>query len=174
MSFKKISIYICFITMSLVFIGCTAIKPITSNNEKYISKKALDKIVKENVEPISIKPNFGGNPFCVYEIIDSEKDKDIINVYIHLLGQEFYVENNNVIKGTGGVFPAIITIKKENEEYKFLNCNISRSEETEQALEIFPKAIRKKARHFYVSKSQLSEMQRNAENYFKEKNIIKS
>lgn len=176
MGFKKIAIYFSLVIVCLNLTSCSFIEPvpkksldkITKEHVEHIPKEALDRIIKEHVEPISVKPSFGGKPFCDYKIIDSEKNDNTIKIYLWLMAQEYYVENDKLVEGTGGGFSAVLTIKQEDNNYKYVDCNISRAVETEESLKIFPKSIRKKANEKSTfEKSSLDKIQKDAETYFK-------
>ncbi len=136
-----------------------------------IPQATLNNIIKKYVEPISVKPSFGGKAFCDYKIIDSVKKDDILHIYISLLGQEYYTKNNKLYEGTGGVFYAILTIKAQNNNYNFVNCNISRAEEEEDSLKIFPETVRKKlgksSERDYFNNFSSNKVRQKAEIYFK-------
>lgn len=171
MSIKKIFICIFLFIISLTLTDCSIIKSTESIKpvkEILIPKHTLDKIIKENVEPICIPMSFGGKPFCTYKVIDLEKKDNTIKIYVWLLCEEFYVKNNKLIMGTGAEFPSVIVITKENNNYKFINCNISRIPSEEESLKIFPKSIRKKAiQESKLDDTLLNEPTQNAKIYFK-------
>ncbi|WP_190285326.1 hypothetical protein [Clostridium sp. JN-1] len=169
MNYRKIGIYSLIITL-LAVIGCSSIQPASPKQEAAapIPKYTLDSIIKKNVEPTSIPLSFGGKAFCDYKVIDSEKDNSTIKIYLFLLAQEYYVKDNKLLMGTGGDFTAVLTVKQENNNYKFVNCNISRAEETDESLKIFPKSVRKKAaKDPGFDDSSLKKLQKDAETYFK-------
>jgi hypothetical protein len=152
--------------------SCSLIKSQALKQETQpIPQATLDNIIKKYVEPISVKPSFEGKAFCDYKIIDSTKKDDMIHIYISLLGQEYYTKNNKLYEGTGGVFYAILTIKEQNNNYNFVNCNISRAEEEEDSLRIFPKSVRKKlgksSERNYFNNFSSSKVRQKAEAYFK-------
>jgi|GEM_PF-1885546 len=171
MSIKKIFICIFLIIITLNLTNCSIIqssKSTKSVKEKIIPKHTLDKIIKENIEPICIPTSFGGKSFCTYKIIDLEKKGNAIRIYVWLLCEEFYVKNNKLTMGTGAEFPSIIIIAKENNNYKFINCSISRIPSEEDSLEIFPKSIRKKAiQESRLNDTLLKEPLKDAKIYFK-------
>jgi hypothetical protein len=169
MYFKKKSyMYIFPIILCLGLISFLYVKSVKSDKSVSIPKYTLDKIVKENIQPISLKPSFGGKIFCDYKIISSEKNNNKIELYLWILAQEYYINNNKLVKGTGGQFPAVLIIKKENNKYKFISCNISRAEETDESINIFPKSIRNKALQLSkIDTDSIKNIQKDAENYFK-------
>lgn len=167
---KKLYIYVFLILLFLGFIGYFFIRP---SQTLAISQPTLDKIIKENVQPISIKPCFGGTPFCDYKIISFEKNNNKIKLYLWILAQEYYIKNNSLLKGSGGEFSAIVTIKKEGNKFKFLNCNISREIETYRSLNIFPKSIRNKALRMSSMNESTEKIQKNAQTYFRKKELLK-
>lgn len=131
-----------YILICINLISCTAIKKI--HEDPVIPNNIFDDIIEKNVELESLKPNFGGKVFCDYMVIDSEKDDDTIKIYLDLYSQEYYLKNNELTKGTGAIFLAVLTVKVENGEYLFLSCNISREEETKESIKNFPKKVQKK------------------------------
>lgn len=170
---KKPYVYILLILLCFGLISYFFIKQSHSVPTAPISQPTLDKIIKENIQPISIRPCFGGTPFCDYKIISFEKNNDKIKLYLWLLAQEYYIKNNNLAKGSGAEFSAIVTIKKERNEFKFVNCNISHEIETYRSLNIFPKSIRKKALQMSSMESSTEKIQRNAKTYFIGKKLLK-
>lgn len=133
-----------------------------------IPKYTLDSIIKKNVEPTSIPLSFGGKAFCDYKVIASEKDNNMIKIYLSLRAQEYYVKNNKLFMGTGGDFYAILMVKQQNNNYKFVNCTISRADEPDDAVKIFPKSVRKKAlKSPSFDDSSSKKLQKDAETYFK-------
>ncbi|WP_251861343.1 hypothetical protein [Clostridium sp. Marseille-Q2269] len=180
MLFKRTIKWIFLIIMSLGLIGCRFVKPINPSKalEEYpIPKNSLDKIINEHVEPISVKPSFGGKPFCNYTIIGSDKNNNTIKIYLILLAQEYYIKDDKLVEGTGGEFDGILTIKQENNNYKFIDCNISQQIQTEESIKIFPKHIRKKALKIHMesssSDSSIKKIEKKAETYFK-KTVVKT
>lgn len=158
--------------IALMTSGCSLIKSQTLKQAiSPIPQAALDNIIKKYVESISVKPSFGGKAFCDYKIIDSTKKDDMLHIYISLLGQEYYTKNNKLYEGTGGVFYAILTIKEQNNSYNFVNCNISRAEEEEDALKIFPGDVRKKLSESrerdYFNNFSSNKVRQKSEAYFK-------
>jgi hypothetical protein len=170
MHFKKIFICSFFMLISLSLVSCSVIKPIKQDNDiksMPVSKDTLDDIIKEHVESISVEPLNGGKPFCDYIIIDSEKAGNKINIYLWILAQEYFMQDSKLMKGTGGEFSAILILEQNDNDYKFLDCNISRAIDEEQSLNIFPKNIREKAKeNSTFGESSLSKIERKAEVYF--------
>lgn len=111
-----------------------------------LPKTALDNIVEENVAPLAFKPNFGGKIFGAYNLIASEKTGDTIKIYMYLVAEEYYVKDNKILKGTAGAFPTIVVVKQDGNKYIYEKAIISRVEEEEEANNIFPKAVQRKAR----------------------------
>ncbi|MBV4446146.1 hypothetical protein KM799_05975 [Clostridium tyrobutyricum] len=164
--------YFLILMIALMTSGCSLIKSQTLKQATPpIPQATLDNIIKKYVEPISVKPSFGGKAFCDYKIIDSTKKYNMIDIYISLLGQEYYIKNNKLYEGTGGVFYAVLTIKEQNNNYNFVNCNISRAEEEEDSLKIFPEAVRKKlgksSERNYFNNFSSNKIRKKAEAYFK-------
>ncbi|BDB00532.1 hypothetical protein [Clostridium botulinum] len=172
MRFKKTFIYVFLMIMSLSITSCSFVQPINPTKSikeiqatTPIPKDYLDNIVKKYVGPEGMKPNFGGKTFYDYKIIDSEKSDDIIKIYLCYIGQEYYIENDKLVMGTGGVDYATVTIKKENNNYKLVSYKVSKALETEESIKIFPKSIRKKA--LRANTPSLKNVQKEAETYFK-------
>ncbi|EPY2273015.1 hypothetical protein ACXAUS_001871 [Clostridium sporogenes] len=174
MRLKKTFIYVFIMIMFLSITSCSFVQPKPINSTKSIKeiqattpipKDYLDNIVKKYVGPEGIQPYFGGKTFYDYKIIDSEKSNDIIKIYLHLIGQEYYIEDDKLVEGTGGEDFATVTIKKENNNYKLESYKVSKELEQEESLKIFPKSIRKKA----IKENNISfeNVQKEAETYFK-------
>ncbi|URZ16355.1 hypothetical protein [Clostridium felsineum] len=161
---KKLVLYFVLI---ILCIGIATYFYKKSSRKVPIPSYTLDKIIKHNVEPTSIKTYFGGKPFCDYKVIDFDQQGKKIKVYIWLVAEEYYLKDNKVTEGTGGVFPAFVTIEKRGNKYNFINCKISREEETDEALEIFPKNIRSKASR--LSQIDDTSVKKAAEHYFAER-----
>jgi hypothetical protein len=169
MNRKKTFTCITIISIFILIFCYSIILHLNSKKSKVIIPISnLNSIFEKYVKPISINPSFGGKVFSDYKVIDSNKKDDLINVYISLFSQEYYVKNNKLYKGTGGNFYAIITVRQVYNSYKFINCNISRSEEEKESLKIFPKSIRKKVinREAYFNDFSLDKIQKKAEEYF--------
>ncbi|EPY2275088.1 hypothetical protein ACXAUS_004018 [Clostridium sporogenes] len=169
---NKIILYIFIIIISLNSTGCSSIKYINEmksvkeTQEKIpVPKNYLDNIVKKYIGPQGIQPNFGGKTFYDYKIIGSEKNKDTIKIYLYYTGQEYYIENNKLVEGTGGNSFATVTIKKENNNYRLINYEVPKSSVEEDNLKIFPKSIRKKAIKSTVPSSE--NIKKDADAYFK-------
>ncbi|ABS42490.1 hypothetical protein [Clostridium botulinum] len=172
MRFKKTFIYVFLMIMSLSITSCSFVEPINSIKSikeiqatTPIPKDYLDNIVKKYVGPEGMQPYFGGKTFYDYKIIDSEKSGDIIKIYLDLIGQEYYIEDDKLAMGTGGAFFASVTMKKENNNYKLVSYKVSKELETEESLKIFPKSIRKKA--LRTNTPSLKNVEKEAETYFK-------
>ncbi|KEI77632.1 hypothetical protein G4W71_05395 [Clostridium botulinum] len=172
MRFKKTFIYVFLMIMSLNITSCSFVEPINPTKSikeiqatTPILKSSLDNIVKKYVGPEGMQPYFGGKTFYDYKIIDSEKSDDIIKIYLDLIGQEYYIEDDKLVMGTGGAFFASVTMKKENNNYKLVSYEVPKSIETEESIKIFPKSIRKKA--LRTDTPSLKNIEKEAETYFK-------
>lgn len=139
---KKIFLTLVTILIFINLINCTGIKRI--HEKPIISINILDNIIKENVEPTSLEPNFGGKIFCDYMIIDTEKNSDTLKIYLYLYIQEYYLKDGELELGTGEITPAVLTVKQQDDEYLFLDCSISHEAETNESIKNFPKKIQKK------------------------------
>lgn len=168
MNFKKSFILTFSILIISGLVGCSFItykekdEDITS-----IPKDILDNIIKEYVEPISVETFNGGKSFCDYIIIDSDNDGNKINIYLWLLAQEYFVQDSKLLEGAGGEFSAVLTVEQNGNNYKFLNCDISRAIDLKESLNIFPENVRKKASQNSVfDEASLSKIESKAKNYF--------
>lgn len=177
MFIKKVFIYFSLIILTLTLTSCSmihSIKPTNSIVKTPVPQYVLDKIIKEKVEPISTPTSCGGRPFCVYKIISYEKTNNIIKVYLSLFAQEYYVKNNRLLSGSGGQSPAILILKKDNNNYKFVTCNISTAAGLQDSLQIFPQNIRKKvAEASEPDSTLLNYLKKKAANYFKSTKELK-
>ncbi|MEG2848426.1 MAG: hypothetical protein RR904_06665 [Bacilli bacterium] len=137
------------------------------NYEKYISEKNLENIIDNNVAPSILneeKINDKEKTFCDFKVIDISKNNDNINVYLWILAQNFSVKNNKLIEGVGGEFPVILKLKEENNDFKFINYDISKALEESESIKIFPKSVRKKATENEILNESL--IQNKANTYF--------
>ncbi|NFD42956.1 hypothetical protein EXN36_19100, partial [Clostridium botulinum] len=159
MKFKKIILYIFIVIIPLSITGCS-INQITTP----VPKNYLDNIVKKYVGPEGVQPSFGGKTFYDYKIIDSEKSKNIIKIYLYYIGQEYYIEDDKLVEGTGSASFATVTIKKENNNYKLVSYEVPKSPAQEDTVKIFPKSVRKKAIH--ANTPSLKNIEKEAETYF--------
>lgn len=174
MKFKKMILYVFIIIISLNTTSCSFVQPINkiksmkeTQETTPIPKNYLDNIIKKYIGPEGIQPYFGGKTFYDYKIIDSEKNNNIIKIYLYYIGQEYYIENDELVEGTGGISLATVIIKKESNNYKLENYEVPKSPEEEENLKIFPKPIRKKA--LKTTKPSSNNVQKEAEAYFKKK-----
>ncbi|WP_434282402.1 hypothetical protein [Clostridium botulinum] len=172
MWFKKTFIYVFLMIMSLNITSCSFVEPINPTKSikeiqaiTPIPKSSLDNIVKKYVGPEGMQPHFGGKTFYDYKIIDSEKSDDIIKIYLYLIGQEYYIEDDKLLEGTGGADYATVTIKKENNNYKLVSYEVSKLLEAEESVKIFPKSIRKKA--LRTNTPSFKNVEKEAKTYFK-------
>lgn len=142
---KKLLLILLNIMICITLINCTGIKKI--HEDPIIPTSAFDNIIEKEVTPITFNPNFGGKVFCDYMIIDSEKEDDIIKIYINLYAQEYYKKNGELQLGTGEITPAVLTIKEDNDNYECINCDIPQEIETKESIKDFPKKIQKEYLH---------------------------
>jgi hypothetical protein len=158
-----------------LFISGTIIALVIYHNsvtEIKISNDVIDHIIKENVEPIAGKklydkePPFGGKIFCEYTEIAAEKKYGEIKVYLNIWYEEFYVESGILKKGSGGKSPAVLHLKKQNNNYLFKNVEISTELESSESIKIFPMRIRN---NYDINKWNISsdaDLQKRSKEYF--------
>lgn len=172
MNLKKIIIYVFIIITFCNLTSCSSIKSVKDNKDinLNINKNEFNNLIENNIKP-PITSSFKGKIFYNCEIISLENNKDITTAYLWLLAQEYYLKNNNLQKGTGGIFPIKITLKYENNHYKFIKYNISKAEGEDDYL-FFPKSIREKAKSDFINldKSFLNEVEKKAESYYLKNN----
>lgn len=139
-----------------------------------IPQYALDKIVKEKVEPISLETYFGGKVFCVYKVAGYEENSNIIKGYIKVWAQEFYVHNNSLLTcGSETELPTILSIKKSGSSYKFVSCRICRAEETKEGLKMFPGSFSEKLSRLTFTVDLEEKLKSEAKAYFKKEKVLK-
>lgn len=146
---KFILILLVILIVGLILCLLTNKHNLQSNNYDYISNDTLEKIINKNIAPQILNSKENEVTFCDYKLISTEKDKDFIKVYLWIYAQNRLVKENKIIKGSSGEFAVELIIKKNNENFEFINYNMTKAINRDEAIKFFPEQIRKKAYENY-------------------------
>jgi hypothetical protein len=101
----------------LLLAGCSQPGSI-SVTEK--DKQEIERYIRQEV----MSPNFGGEVFSAYEILDSDRKKG--ELYIWALIQEYYKEDTGIEQGTGMSVPMVLKIDESKDSLKVLSHTLPR------------------------------------------------
>lgn len=108
--------------------------------EEEVNHRDFRKPVKDYLEENIGNSGFGGEVFCAYEILGEEKLGILVNEYLWVMCQEFYLKEGNLKEGTGSSLPVAFVLQEEGDSYKVIDCKIPQSgaEYGQDIREIFP------------------------------------
>lgn len=122
----------------LLLAGCSQSGSITVSEK---DKREIDKYIRQEV----MSPNFGGEVFSAYEILDSDRKKG--ELYIWALIQEYYKEGTGIEQGTGMSVPMVLKIERTGDSLTVLSHTLPRdgSFYAEDIKDMFPYFAGRKA-----------------------------
>ncbi|MBB6452642.1 hypothetical protein HNQ94_001088 [Salirhabdus euzebyi] len=145
-----------FLFLCLLLMGCTvqAENLSLSESDRHIMETYLTNDV--------MKPNFGGNVYSAYEILDSNKEKG--EVYLWALIEEYYVEGEKVDLGSGMSVPMVLHVKIDQGTLQILDHTLPQdgSYYTEDVKKLFPKNTHNKI--FNYSIKHITKLSENIQN----------
>jgi len=89
----------------------------TSEVNRIISPEAIKDFLVEKVGVTA----FGGKVFCAYQVMGIEQESQVIKIYLWAFLQEYLVEQQSLVEGTGTSEPIVIFVKMQNGKYEIFD-----------------------------------------------------
>ncbi|WP_026675295.1 hypothetical protein [Alkalihalobacterium bogoriense] len=127
-----------------------------------INEQIVEKYLSEEV----MNPNFGGEIFVAYEILESDKNKG--EIYLWALIEEYYKKDEDIETGSGMSVPIVLSVRgHNNDSLEILSHSIPREGSyPEDIKEMFPKKIQNKILNY--SSNHIGDLIEEIENRVKE------
>lgn len=137
-----------------------------SNNNVQLSE-TNKQIIEEYLTDFILNPNFGGEIFVSYEILDTNKKTN--EIYVWGLIVEYYKKGNDIEQGSGISAPYILYIDPSSEQFRINAHSMPRdgSYYTSDIKQMFPRKIHKKI--FDIESKRISNLIEEVESKAKEK-----
>jgi len=167
-----------FILVIFILAGCQKSALAKTEAEDILNIVEMQNYLAKEIGETS----FGGVAFCAYDVLQAERDAQNINIYLWVVCQEYYQNDQGLERGTGVSLPVAVYLGNENETYSILDHRASEGFGEELAQEykdIFPRSVRKKMENNTVEEineynlriGKLNKInEENAQEYFNVKN----
>jgi hypothetical protein len=99
----------------LTLLGCQSINKNELSSEDLEQVSSL-KSIQDYLSANLGDTGFGGKAYCAYDVIDTEAAEETKEIYLWVVCQEYYSENQTLKQGTGSSFPLALTVRSENSE----------------------------------------------------------
>jgi hypothetical protein len=122
----------------LLLAGCSQSGSIAVTEK---DKQEIKRYIRQEV----MSPNFGGEIFSAYEILESDENKG--ELYLWALIQEYYKEGTGIEQGTGMSVPMVLKIDQNKDSFKVISHTLPRdgSLYAEDIKNLFPYLAGRKA-----------------------------
>ncbi len=116
--------------------------PTSKDLEQFSSLKSIQDYLSANVG----ETVFGGKAYCAYDVIDAAAADNPQAVYLWVVCQEYYPDNQTLKQGTGSSFPLALTVQSKNDALQVISHRIPRDGAlyAEDMPVIFPERTRAK------------------------------
>lgn len=130
-----------FVLASIILAGCQNTILQTTQAEDILQNVDIESYLTSEIGITGSN----GVVFCAYDILFAEQDAHQIVIYLWVLCQEYYQEQQILKLGTGISLPVAVFIGNENDDFSILNCRIpSDMNYAKDIKDIFPRSVRAK------------------------------
>lgn len=131
----------------IILTGMYFLTNIGSSNDSItaIDEQAIEKYLSEEM----MNPNYGGEIFATYEILETDKneDKNEGEIYLWALIEEYYKKGESIEMGSGMSVPVVLSVRLQHDDtLEIISHSLPAdgSYYLEDIKEMFPKKIQKK------------------------------
>jgi hypothetical protein len=107
-----------FLLLLVILTSCSSMSVKVARILGYLSP--VEGYLVKNIGIIS----YGGQVFCSYEVLDTKQENINIDVYVWVLCEEYYLDDNALKMGTGSSLPVALHLQKVDSEYRLLSYEV--------------------------------------------------
>jgi hypothetical protein len=114
----------CWVLILLSLMGCQ--QALKEDNSILAEKFNSVPSIREYLSAHVASTGFGGEPYCAYEVLDAEQNDEAIALYLWVVCQEYYLEQQAYRQGTGASLPAALVVHTRNESIQVVGHRVPR------------------------------------------------